>query len=42
MGCAAPAAELLNPMKPIPPERREAILARLSGTAREPVALFAA
>jgi hypothetical protein len=24
-------------MKPIPPERREAIPARLSGTAREPV-----
>jgi hypothetical protein len=29
-------------MKPIPPERREAILARLSGPAREPVARVAA
>jgi transposase-like protein len=29
-------------MKPIPPERREAILARLSGPARESVARVAA
>jgi hypothetical protein len=37
MGCSA--ADPLNPMKPIPPERREVIPARLSGTAREPVVL---
>ena len=42
MGCAAAAADQHNPMKPIPPERREAILARLSGPAREPVARVAA
>jgi transposase-like protein len=31
-----------NPMNPIPPERREAILGRLSWPAREPVARVAA
>jgi hypothetical protein len=42
MGCAAAAADQHNPMEPIPPERREAIRARLSGPAREPVARVAA
>ncbi|MEN9285701.1 MAG: hypothetical protein RLZZ179_3194 [Verrucomicrobiota bacterium] len=38
MACDAAAADHLNPMKPIPPERREAILARLGAPAHEPVA----
>jgi hypothetical protein len=34
-GVLPAAADQPNPMKPIPPERLEAILARLSGPARE-------
>jgi hypothetical protein len=42
MGFAAAAADHPKPVKPIPPTTLEAILARLRGPAREPVARVAA